>query len=65
MELRAYDRCVDALHMVRGLHDMIIAGVFDPNYGNEDAPFAALQVLNAIEAALTEILQIADGPQED
>ena len=49
MELRAYDRCVDALYMVRGLRDMIIAGVFDPSYGNEDAPYAALQVLNAIE----------------
>ena len=64
MELRAYDRCIDALHMVRGLHDMIVAGVFDPDYGNEDAPCAALQVLNAIEAALSEVLEIASGTQE-
>lgn len=64
MELRAYDRCIDALHMVRGLHDMIVAGVFDPDYGNEDAPYAALQVLNAIEAALSEVLEIASGTQE-
>ena len=64
MELRAYDRCVDALHMVRGLHDMIVTGVFDPDNGNEDAPYIALQILNAIEGALSEVLEIANGPQE-
>lgn len=60
METNLYDRAYDVQCIVKGVQDIIVAGVFDLG-DSPNAGFVILKALDFADESLQEVLSIAEG----
>ena len=63
METNLYDRAYDAQCIVKGVQDIIVAGVFDLG-DSSNAGFVILKELDFADESLQEVLSIAEGKSD-
>ena len=63
METNLYDRAYDVQCIVKGVQDIIVAGVFDLG-DSPNAGFVILKALDFADESLQEVLSIAEGKSD-
>ena len=64
METNLYDRAYDVQCIVKGVQDIIVAGVFDLG-DSPNAGFVILKALDFADESLQEVLSIAEGKSDE
>lgn len=64
METNLYDRAYDAQCIVKGVQDIIVAGVFDLG-DSPNAGFVILKALDFADESLQEVPSIAEGKSDE
>lgn len=59
MKTDLFDRAHDAQCIVKGVHDIIMAGAFNLDCDNTNASFVIMKALDFAEESLDEVLAIA------